>query len=121
MLSGRWVEAQRNSVNLDLQQDLLLALITFCFTDKLPDNFDLVGKLLVISDRLFINSLRLRCENYLARHLNAEKCAKNALKLFSFSLQTTAQVLASKCVQIIKKDLTVLLETGYLGKFFSNI
>ena len=92
------------------------ALITFCFTDELPDNFDLVGKLLVISDRLFINSLRLKCDNYLARHLNEEKCAKNALKLFSFSLQTTAQVLASKCMHIINRDLTVLLETGYLGK-----
>ena len=50
----------------------------------------------------------MKCENELADVLNTEKCAKNALKLFSFSLQTTAQFLAMKCARVLAKDLTVL-------------
>merc|ERR1712110_883273 len=91
-------------------------MVDFCLTDQLPTSTDLIGRLLVISDRFMINTLRLQCENALAKLLVTEKCAKNALKLFSFSLQTTAQFLAMKCARILSKDLTVLLETGNLDQ-----
>ena len=74
----------------------------------------------MVSDRLFVNSLRMKCENKMAELLNSDKCPRNALKLFSFSLQTTAQFLALKCARIISRDITVLLETGGLNNIHSE-
>ena len=116
MLSGRWMESSRNSVKLDMTSEVVTSLVQFCYNDELPSSTDLIGKLLVISDRLFINSLRLRCEAILGKMVYSEKCSKMALKLFSFSLQTTAQFLAMKCARLIAADFASLLETGGLDQ-----
>ncbi len=125
MSSGTYPEATENRVDVSYDQEMMMLILYFIYTDKVSKKFpDEIGKVMEIVKAVHffeVKGLSLHCEEKLIENLLGEKCMDLSVEMFCFADRYGLEILREISLNLASDNIGKIITSGIYTNLSSEV